>query len=397
MKIAHLADPHLGYRSYHRLGEDGRNQRELDVARAFEAALQGAVRERADLVLIAGDVFHAVRPPNAAITDAFRQFLRLRAGLPDAPVVVISGNHDAPRSSETGSILRLFAEIQGVHVVDARAPEAVRVRAAGEDVSVLCVPYAALARGEPLILDPDPAARHNVLLMHATVVGGPNAQKIRRGVGYGGIELGLEELRPQRWSYIALGHYHVATELAPNAWYAGSTEFTSTNVWIEADEPKGFLTYDLSAREATFHPVPTRDIVDLPSVSALARSGEHLAADELDALIRDRVAEVPGGIEGKVVRLVLRDVPRQLQRALDHDRLRSLRSRALHFHLDVRRPEVTEGARAVTSAPERRLSLEDEVGQFLRDWQPSAADVDRGRLARLAEAYLTRALQEEVA
>lgn len=397
MKIAHVADPHLGYRAYHRLGDGGRNQRELDVARAFEAAIEGVVRERPDLVLVAGDVFHAVRPPNAAITDAFRQFLRLRAGLPDSPVVVVSGNHDAPRSSETGSILRLFAEIPGVHVVDGRDAEAVRVSAAGEDVSVLCVPYAALARGEPLVLHPDPAATHNVLLMHATVVGGPNAQKIRRGVGYGGVELGLAELRPERWGYIALGHYHVATELAPNAWYAGSTEFTSTNIWIEADEPKGFLTYETARGAVEFHPVPTRRVVDLPPVSALSGSGAPLAAEDLDALIRDRSEAVPGGLDGKIVRLVVRDVPRQLQRALDPERLRSLRAHTLHFHLDVRRPEGDAGPRAAASPPERRLSLEDEVERFLRRWRPSAADLDPGRLARLAEAYLTRALQEEVA
>ncbi len=397
MKIAHVADPHLGYRSYHRLGDDGRNQRELDVSRAFEAAIEGIIREGADLVLIAGDVFHSVRPPNAAITDAFRRLLRLRVGLPHAPVVVISGNHDAPRSSESGSILRLYAEIPGVHVVDGRRPEAVPVIAAGEDVTALCVPYAALAAGEPLVLDPDPSATHNVLLMHATVVGGPHAQKIRRGVGYGGVELGLAELRPERWSYVALGHYHVATELTPNTWYAGSTEFTSSNVWIEADEPKGFLTYDTERGTAEFHPVPTRRVVDLPPISALSGSGEALSPEELDALIRDRSERVPGGLEGAIVRLVVTDVPRQLQRALDHDRLRSLRAQALHFHLDVRRPEPDARPKAVAMAPERRLSLEDEVHAFLRLWQPSAADLDRRRLARLAEAYLTRASQEEVA
>ncbi len=396
MRIAHVADPHLGYRAYHRLAEDGRNQRERDVSDAFEAAVDGILGERPALVLVAGDVFHTVRPPNAAITDAFRQFLRLRAGLPDAPIVVISGNHDAPRSSETGSILRLFAEIPGVHVANGRAPETVRVVAGGEDVAVLCVPYAALASGEPLILEPDPAASLNVMLMHATVVGGPNAQKIRRGVGYGGIEMGLEELRPERWGYIALGHYHVATELASNAWYAGSTEFTSTNIWLESEEPKGFLTFDTGEGRARLHTIPTRPVLDLPATTGRG-ADDFVSAEELGARIRASAEGARGGIDGKVVRLVVRDVPRDLQRALDHDHLRSLRSRALHFHLDVRRPEQPGSRLADAVTPERRLPLEEEVGRFLRAWQPSAADLDRARLARLAEAYLTRAAQEEVA
>src|SRR5690625_1132185 len=107
MLIAHLADLHLGYRAYHRLTAGGINARERDVALAFRAAIDRVVELEADLVLVAGDVFHTVRPSNAAIADAFRQFARLRAQLPDAPVVVIAGNHDSPRAVETGSILRL--------------------------------------------------------------------------------------------------------------------------------------------------------------------------------------------------------------------------------------------------------------------------------------------------
>ena len=62
-------------------------------------------------MLIAGDVFHQVRPTNTAILHAYLQFARLRAALPQAEVVMIAGNHDTPRSSETGCILRLFVPL----------------------------------------------------------------------------------------------------------------------------------------------------------------------------------------------------------------------------------------------------------------------------------------------
>src|SRR5688572_30631559 len=104
MRIAHLADLHLGYRAYHRLAPGGINTRERDVALAFRAATRQLIAIAPDLILIAGDVFHTVRPSNAAIADAFRQFSQLRAGLPQTPIVMIAGNHDSPRSVETGSI-----------------------------------------------------------------------------------------------------------------------------------------------------------------------------------------------------------------------------------------------------------------------------------------------------
>ena len=97
MRIAHLADLHLGYRAYHRATPRGVNVREADVADAFRRAVARVVDLQPDLVLVAGDVFHTVRPSNTAIADAFRQFTVLTQGLPGVPVVMIAGNHDSPR------------------------------------------------------------------------------------------------------------------------------------------------------------------------------------------------------------------------------------------------------------------------------------------------------------
>src|SRR5882757_4369042 len=98
MRIAHLADLHLGFRAYHRLGAGGINARERDVAQAFRNALDSIIASKPDLIVIAGDVFHSVRPSNSAIADAFRQFMRLRTALPHTPIVLIAGDHDSPRS-----------------------------------------------------------------------------------------------------------------------------------------------------------------------------------------------------------------------------------------------------------------------------------------------------------
>ena len=140
MKLAHLADLHLGYRQYTRQTSQGINQREADVALAFRRALDDVVAQQPDLVVVAGDVFHSVRPTNTAILDAFRRFQDLRARLDGVPIVLVSGNHDTPRSAETGSILKLFEAIPGVHVV---AHEPRRLVFAELETAVLCVPNVA--------------------------------------------------------------------------------------------------------------------------------------------------------------------------------------------------------------------------------------------------------------
>ncbi|HUG40559.1 MAG TPA: DNA repair exonuclease [Longimicrobiales bacterium] len=400
--IAHLADLHLGYRAYHRLAAGGVNQRERDVATAAQRAVDGVVAARPDLVVVAGDVFHTVRPSNSAIMDGFRLFMRLRRGLPAAPVVLIAGNHDSPRSADTGSILRLLAEIPDVHVVD-DAARAVRLER--PDVSVLCVPHAALVAEEPPAIEPDPGAGTNVLMVHGTVSGTGVDEQLMRMVEYGGAHLERAALREDAFDYIALGHYHNATRIAPNMWYAGATERTATNIWAEADTRKGWVLFDTEARQGEYRDIRTREVVDLPRFSARrggtgeggegAEGGEGgeggkgdawLDPAEIDARIGDAVARVPGGVAGKIVRLVITEIPREAFRRLDHRRIRAIKAEALHFQLDARRPEARRSA--LENAGERRRTLEEELDAFLSGWTPQTPGIERERLRELGIRYL---------
>jgi exonuclease SbcD len=384
MLIAHLADLHLGYRAYHRMAPGGANQRERDVADAAGRAVNAVVAARPDLVLVAGDVFHTVRPSNGAIMDGFRLFMRLRRGLPDVPVVMIAGNHDSPRSVDTGSILRLMAEIPNVHVVD-DAARAVRLER--PDVSVLCLPHAALTGEDPPVVEPDPGAGTNVLMVHGTVSGTGVDEQLLRMVEYGGAHLERAALREEDFDYVALGHYHNATRIAPNLWYAGATERTATNIWSEADTRKGFVLYDTETREGEFRDIVTREVADLPRFSARRYGAdEWLDAAEIDARIEECVAALPGGVEGRIVRLVITDIPREVFRQLDHRRIRELKAEALHFQLDARRPEVRP--RVIEGGEERRLTLEEELDAFLAGWEPTTAGIELPRLRELGLSYL---------
>jgi DNA repair exonuclease SbcCD nuclease subunit len=205
------------------------------------------------------------------------------------------------------------------------------------------------------------------------------------------VEVNPDEIGPARWSYVALGHYHVYRQLAPNMYYSGSMEYTSPNIWGELGEEravklpgKGMIEYDLATNKRKFHFLPaSRPIVDLPSISA-----RGMSSADLDAAIQEGVQRVSGGIDDKIVRQVVRDVPRHIARELDHKALRELKRRALHYHLDTRRPEVI---RAVASGgPGRRPSLADTVRDHLQR-RVMTADIDRDRLVALGLDYLREA------
>jgi DNA repair protein SbcD/Mre11 len=382
VRLVHLSDLHLGYRQYQRLTSSGFNQREYDVARTFERAVGEIIQLRPDLILVAGDVFHSSRPTNAAILHAFRQFLHIRTELPETRIVMIAGDHDTPRTTESGNILGLFAQI-GLSVAanDSRAitiPEL--------DTTVLAVPDIPGLPLPQLSLKAPDRRRHNLLLIHANVneVVPQYYAELDRATN----SISRKELRLGDWDYVALGHYHVHRMVEPNAFYSGSLDYTSLNVWFDIGEEedsglkgKGFIEYDLDNRRMTFHPLePSRAFLRLRDINA-----RDMSPAEVDVAIRSAVEKVKGGIEDKVVRIVIRDIARQVSRELDHRALRDYKKRALSFILDLRRPESTR--RQTGGAPARRPSVVDVVREQLNS-RDIPSDLDRARLVELGMKYL---------
>jgi DNA repair exonuclease SbcCD nuclease subunit len=381
VKIAHLADLHLGYRAYHRSTARGVNQREADVADAFRRAVARVVELRPDLVLVAGDVFHSVRPSNTAIAEAFRQFSVLSERLPGVPVVMIAGNHDSPRSADTGNILSLFREIEGMRVV---FEECRPVKLPEIETTVLCMPHVALAVDHETVMEPDPKARHTVLMLHAEITDKDGEPRYRSE--FGGAQVPESAIRPGAWSYVAAGHHHEAVALGKaNAWYAGAIERTSAFIWQERME-KGFLLFDTETGRAEHQPVETRTILDLPRIE-----GRGLSAAEIDERVRAAVERVEDGIDGKMVRLVVHDVPRVVVRELNHRRIREWKAEALHFHLDLRPPEVRR--RAASGAPVRRQTLKEQVESFLGQWKPTRQQIEKDRLVAMGAEYVEQAAE----
>lgn len=383
MKLVHFSDIHLGYRQYQRQTPTGLNQREADIAAAFRKTIEKTIELQPDLVVIGGDVFHNVRPTNPAILHAYKQFSRLVEMLPDAIVVMVAGNHDLPRSSETGCLLGLFQTL-GIRVV-VEKPERFTFR--GGELSVLAVPHPMGPRPK---LDPDPDARYNVLLIHDEVegvirkFGSPFLRPVE--------ELKIAEIGAERWSYVALGHYHAYHQVAPNAFYSGSLEYASPNIWGEVDGEretgipgKGFIEHDLETGAHRFHSLRplARNVIDLSELSA-----EGLTAEEVSSAIRAAVDACDGGIDDQIVRLVVRDIERHVVRDLDHRIIREYKRRALHFLLDTRKPDPkrTTGS----GAPARRSSLADTVRSALEN-RALTPGIDRAALVELGLRYLAEA------
>ena len=296
---------------------------------------------------------------------------------------MVAGNHDTPRSAETGSILKLFSQL-GITVVEGSSS---LIRVDEHDLAILAVPD--MARDKPRY-ERDATAKYNILMLHGEIEDVlPNwGRELDRAP----MRVSLKEIGLPKWDYVALGHYHVFRALDDHSFYPGSVDYTSTNPWSELTEErqnriegKGIIEFDLATKTHKFHPVqPSRRLVDLPAIS-----GEGLSPASLDEAIRDALDNCEGGIDDKIVRLVVRDVPRHILRELDHKALREYKRKALHFHLDTRRPEIVRPDKG-EGGPGRRASLADTVRDKLRS-RPLTENIDREALVELGLHYLREA------
>ena len=87
MKFMHLADVHLG--CVPDQGHPWSGMRAREIWDTFRSCIEDAARERIDLLLIAGDLFHA-----QPTMQELREVNYLFASLPQTRVVLIAGNHD---------------------------------------------------------------------------------------------------------------------------------------------------------------------------------------------------------------------------------------------------------------------------------------------------------------
>ncbi len=201
MILAHLADLHLGFRSYER-AVGGRNVREGDVTDAFLRAVEEIVRVSPDVILIAGDLFDRPDPPPAALVTLTRGLASVREALPATPVLITAGPRDRPTCPEEPGVLGAIDTLPGVAAAT-DTPRSVRV----DDLAVALLPHG--APGAEAV--PDEGARWNVLVAHARMRTAPAGKRGRSRAasrGAWGDPERILRVDPAAWSYVALGGEH---------------------------------------------------------------------------------------------------------------------------------------------------------------------------------------------
>jgi DNA repair exonuclease SbcCD nuclease subunit len=368
MRFIHISDTHLGAATFsRRIAPSGYNQREEDICNSFISAVDKILELKPEFVLHSGDLFHSVRPTNRILHLGLEQILRLTRA--DIPVVIISGNHDAPKQKGVGSIFKIFTLFPNLFPVFSESYEKIKIK----DAVIHAVPQCAgneIFQTELEKVEVDENAKFNILLVHGVVAGIPE---------FSMGELSEQEINESyfklSFDYVALGHYHKHCKVKDmdRVYYAGSTERLSMN---ELGQEKGFIEVDLEKDEVSFHQVQTREMFELPSIDA-----STLDPDGVLKEIEKRIEAQD--IEEKIVRLKVIDIDSYVYNSLNFRMISELKSKAFHFDLKFEKKEEEKQI-----FPDRTSigRLEKEFSEYLQSIQ--VEKLDKEKLKDLGMRYL---------
>lgn len=328
VRFLHTADWQIG-KPYGRVRDPDHRARLRQVRLGAITRMAEVVAEqRAELVLVAGDLFDSPGPSRSDVAQACSAI-----GAMDVPVLVIPGNHD---HGGAGSLWhqswfqQLATDLApNLEVLLERAPRQL------EQLTVLPCPL--LRQAE--VSDPcrwlqalEPGAlgdRPRVVLAHGSVHGFDAQAGDDDNPAPSPNRLQLEAIPPGLADYVALGDWHGLKQVAEQAWYSGcpeqdrfprSSEYRSAQVLlVDVERAAAPKVEVIPTGQLAWHQLVHRcngdsdlEVLDRLLKRQLgSRSGEDLLLLELDGQLslagNNRLQVMLEALESRLLRLKVRD------------------------------------------------------------------------------------------
>ena len=392
IRIVATGDNHLG-QYVARLPSRALDQRRERLRHAFGCVVDAAIERRAQLLILAGDIFDTPAPRNPERVYLARRLAELQQH--GVPVVAIGGNHDTPRSSsEEGASLALwvYAELGALAFLDDLGDDLV-VRPHVFQLDGCSVAVGGFTPQLNLLKEADPLegvsfaetqADLQILVVHGMVEGtlppavtGPLIRRATIARLSGAVDL-LVVGDVHRPDTFRCGDVTVVIPGATERLTFGDS-YVPGYAWIEAESSR------ILARHEALSPQPRVLLI--------------VSAAELDP--DDPTASIVAGVGARadpdaMARLVVEGVlPREVYRRLNPVVVEEHGRRAFFsFELDLTRLGVRlDLSREVVWTPRRTMA--DEVRSVV-EWQWQAAMDPEGRAILCeVEAELLSALADE--
>lgn len=216
-RILHTADLHIAFS-----GDKG--------CQSLEAVVNTAIKSRADLLLIAGDLFDHNRVEEKLIEFVMAQFWRL-----PIPIVILPGNHDCLVPGGVFSRTDFWKSCRNLHVIHETQGETLdlpylKVSIWGKPIDTYLGDIHPM-QGKPQPVD---SSLWNIAVAHGYFVDTESPH-------FPSYHITEQEIVEHHWDYVALGHVPMFRCVCndPVAYYSGSPLISGTAALVELDEKAG--------------------------------------------------------------------------------------------------------------------------------------------------------------
>jgi exonuclease SbcD len=394
VKIAHLADTHIGMENYGRLNpETGLNQRLHDFLSALDQAIDAALAEEVDVVVFAGDIYKT-RDPTPTHQREFAKRIR-RLSTVGVHTVLVAGNHDIPLSAGRASSVDIFRALELEHVTVARTLALHRIETRKGPLQVIAFPWAVRS----LVLAQPEFKNATIVQLNEAMIELNTARLLEQAEALDpqlpaivvahahlfGARIGAERLltmgddpmyEPRTFDlpnvdYVALGHIHkhqVLHYASPPMVYAGSIERVDFG---EEHEVKGWVLVDLPTKgkaEWEFRKVDARPFLTIHA---------KVESDNATQDVVRAIARYADQLSGAVVKLRIDIAPERTSELRDDEIVAHLKSAYFIAPFERTSPQRPRSRWGAAAAAIQRAAPLDALAMYL---EYQKVDKDRREL-----------------
>lgn len=229
------------FKPYATILPNGMNSRLADAINCIKQIHEHAVALGADLVLFGGDMFHVRKTISVQAFNAVYQEMS-KFAVDKIPVALIHGNHD--QADKAGDQYSIYAFSSFLHVVDKPGWLLLNGADHKQTYAIMAVPYMEdVDHLKSITAEQCPYQDvHKIFLGHMGIQGAV----VGSDFVYPGLyDPKIQDLRPEQFDAVYLGHFHKHQQLAKNAWYIGAP---FQHNWGDREDSRGFLIYDTETK-----------------------------------------------------------------------------------------------------------------------------------------------------
>lgn len=368
LKVGQFPDPHLGakFKDFNKVNSlTGNNYMWEEQIQCLNKATDILIEQDVAVAILPGDIYDK----KSGISDKLQAALReciLRFLDNDIAVVMITGNHDFPKSREYKALISAFDgydKYMNVAPIWKAAYDTVSIN---DEILIHAIPQCFTEeqfKEELLKVKRDESYETNVLTIH-TGVTGTTVEDFLLDTGW----VNLSSIDKIDVDYIALGHYHKPYKVSDKAAYAGV--LCKTN-FSDKDSRHGVLVFDGETKKVDFYQYETRGMEEY-----------KLKCLEKDiAEINEDLMNILNSLDKEqYIKIIFEDISRIKQKQLDYKTMNDIKKQAFYCKLDyifVEEEDKDEDGNVISSESSTIKPLKEEFKEKLKGLVTDEAEVER--------------------